>query len=197
MNPVTFARRARKLSCLPQSPASALHACGFMNAQQDLFEKLGRELFQTETSAMEHASREAGRLLGTPLADILLRMATHARESLVVLPPSFQDRERLRVGQMPGKIFSLIRRVVIDRLVDRERSYRGTLLGFHHGVDLVRLMLPLASTRGEFEFEAWCVQWLEVREELLEQATLQLEWFATHPRQAIEPGTRPLSLLSS
>lgn len=101
-----------------------------MNAPQDLFDKLGRELFQTETSAMTQASREAGRLLGTPLADTLLRLATHARESLVVLPPSFRADDRRRVGQIPGRIFSTIRQVITDRLVDRERSYRGTLLGF-------------------------------------------------------------------
>ena len=166
-----------------------------MNAQQDLFEKLGRELFQAETSAVVHASREAGRLLGTPLADVLLRIATHARESLVVLPPSFLSRDHQRLGQLSGRLFSTIRQVVVDRLVDRERSYRGTLLGFHHGVDLVRLMLPLAGTRGEFEFEAWCVRWLEVREDLVELATAQLDWFATHPREAVQPGTRPLSLL--
>lgn len=168
-----------------------------MTAQQELFDKLGRELFQTETSALTYASREAGRLLGTPLADVLLRIATHARESLLVLPPSFRDRETLRVGQIPGKLFSTIRQVVVDRLVDRERSYRGTLLGFHHGVDLVRLMLPLAFTRSEFEFETWCVRWLEVREDLVEQATTLLDWFAMHPKEAVEPGTRPLSLITS
>ncbi len=168
-----------------------------MNAQQDLFDKLGRELFQTETSAMTQASREAGRLLGTPLADTLLRLATHARESLVVLPPSFRDDERRRVGQLPGKIFSMIRQVIVDRLVDRERSYRGTLLGFHHGIDLVRLILPLPATQGEFEFQTWCMRWLEVREELVEMATLQLDWFAMHPKEAVEPGTRPLSLITS
>lgn len=168
-----------------------------MNVQQDLFEKLGREFCQSESAALVLASREAGRLLGSPLADVLLRIATHARESLLALPPSFRDDDSGRLTKIPKRLFSSIRQVVAERLVDRERSYRGTLLGFHHGVDLMRLLLPLAGSRGEFEFEAWCVQWLEVREELVEQATAQLDWFATHPEEAVEPGARPLSLLTS
>ena len=40
-----------------------------MTSEQNLFEKLGRELFQTETSAMVHSVREAERLPGTPVAE--------------------------------------------------------------------------------------------------------------------------------
>lgn len=61
----------------------------------------------------------------------------------------------------------------------------------------MRLILPLAATQEEFEFQTWCIRWLEVREELVEMATLQLDWFATHPKEAVEPGTRPLSLITS
>ena len=68
-----------------------------MTSRRELFQKLGRELLQTETSAVVHGHREASRLPGTAAA------------------------------------------------------------------------------------------------EALEQATAQLEWFAKHPRQAIQTGTRPLA----
>ena len=46
-----------------------------MTSEQNLFEKLGRELFQTETSAMVHSVREAERLPGTPVAEALMTAA--------------------------------------------------------------------------------------------------------------------------
>jgi hypothetical protein len=35
----------------------------------------------------------------------------------------------LRIARAIGQLFSLTRDVVFDRIIDSERSYRGTLLG--------------------------------------------------------------------
>ncbi len=165
-----------------------------MTSEQSLFEKLGRELYQTETSAVVHSRREAARLLDTPVAAALLQVAEHAELRLANLPRAIKQRPNLRIGKSAGRFLSAMRQLVIDRLVDRERSFRGTLLGMHHGIDLVRLIQSLATEQGETELANWCRSWLETRVPLVEQATAQLEWFARHPREAIESGRSTLAL---
>lgn len=164
-----------------------------MNAQHALFQKLGRELFQTETSAVVHSRREADRLPETPVAMALLRVANHAEASLAQLPPSFGENPSLRIGMSAGRLFSSVRQLVTDQLIDRERSYRGTLLGMHHGIDLVRLLMPIAAEVGDHELADWCGRWLETRTDLVEEATQQLDWFVRNPKEACERGTRPLA----
>jgi hypothetical protein len=163
-----------------------------MTDQQRLFEKLARELMQTETSAMVHPRREAARLLGTPLAEALLAVAAHAERSLASMPSSLRQQPDTGLGKHLGVMLSNLRQVVIDRVVDRERSYRGTVMGIHHGIDLVRLMVPLAKLRGELPLVAWFEQWLDERRPLVERAVDQLAWFAENPKQACERGTKPL-----
>jgi hypothetical protein len=163
-----------------------------MSAERDLFRKLARELFQTETSAVVHGRREASRLAGTPVASALLQIAAHAEASLATLPPSFRQDMTLKLGEPVGKLFSNVRQLFVDRMIDRERSFRGTLLGCRHGIDLVRLLQPLAVRLGEASLAEWCTNWLETRERLVEQATRQLTWFASHAEEAVQSGTRPL-----
>jgi hypothetical protein len=165
-----------------------------MSAEHDLLRKLARELHQTETSAVVHGRREASRLPGTPVATALLQIAAHAEESLTTLPAPFKQDSALKLGQPVGRLFSSLRQLVVDRVIDRERSFRGTLLGYRHGIDLVRLLLPLAHGLGEVPLAQWCETWLERRSALVEEATRQLEWFARHAREAVEPGTRRLTL---
>ena len=165
-----------------------------MTSRRDLFQKLGRELLQTETSAVVQGHREASRLPGTPAAEALVRISRHAEASLAELPPSFQYGGSLGLSPLLGQLFSGIRQLVVDRMTDRERSYRATLRGMRHGIDVVRLLAPLARAQREAAFESWCIEWLYTREELVEQATAQLEWFAMHPRQAIQTSTRPLAM---
>ncbi len=142
---------------------------------------------------MVQGHREASRLPGTPAAEALLRISRHAETSLADLPPSFLTGGAIGLAPLVGQLFSGIRQLVVDRMSDRERSYRATLLGMRHGIDLVRLIIPLARAQRENSFEGWCIEWLYTREELVAQATAQLDWFARHPRQAIQISTRPLA----
>lgn len=160
-----------------------------MNADRALFEKLGFELFQTEESALEHCAREAARLTGTPLASPLLQVAGHAKAGLASLPGSLRARPRLKLGKALGGLLSVLRQAVVDRMIDRERSYRGTLLGMRHGVDLVRTLLPVAERTGDTELVHWCERWLMARVPLVEDCAAQLDWFAAHPELACERGT--------
>src|SRR5689334_1449860 len=111
---------------------------GDMQDLQKLYDKLCRELAQSEQSASTHPRREAKRLGDTAPAHALLAIATHADE----LRPRFaalmakRQPKGMRVGRAFGRAFSAIRQAFADRLIDAERSYRGTLLGLHHGIDV-------------------------------------------------------------
>src|SRR5690606_2934866 len=111
-------------------------------AAQRLLRNLTRELFQTETSAAWHCQRAAERLEGTPPAEALRALAAHAERVRSVLP-ELAGSESLpvsKLGVAVGAFFSQTRDKVLDRVIQVERSYRGTLLGVRHGVDLVRMI---------------------------------------------------------
>lgn len=160
-----------------------------MNADRALFEKLGFELFQTEESAVEHCAREAARLMGTPLASPLLQVAGHAKASLSSLPSSVRARPRMKLGRALGGVMSVVRNAFVDRMIDRERSFRGTLLGMRHGIDLVRTLGPVGKRAGDAELVHWCDRWLMARVPLVEDCAAQLSWFSAHAEFACERGT--------
>ena len=68
-----------------------------------------------------------------------------------------------------------------------EKSYRGTLIGMRHGIDLVELTGAVAREHGDIEFADWCDQWLERRRPLVEAAARELAWFAANPERATDP----------
>lgn len=115
-----------------------------MDSNRKLLSKLCRELFQAETSARLHPRREADRLGDCPPAKALRAVSEDAELALATVPAPFSQRPSWRVGAFAGHAFSVARQAVIDRLVDRERSYRGTLFGLHHCVDLVTLLKATA-----------------------------------------------------
>lgn len=162
-----------------------------MAAHRELLRKLFRELSQTERSASRHGRREADRYGKTPPGEALRAVAEHAdRQQREV---ARLDRRTLlsglRVGALVGESFSFVRQLVGDRLVDAERSYRGTLLGMRHGVDLVDLIRRVADASGQVEIGGFCTRWLDERRPLVDQVAHELAWFASHPARASErPG---------
>lgn len=158
-----------------------------------LLHRLGRELFQTETSARLHCRREAERLGEVPPAEPLLASAHHADESLksMVEHTSRSDLPLNIASAIVGVMFSTSRDLVLDRLLSSEQSYRGTLLGMRHGVDLVKLMNQLAQRQGDVELIEWTDAWLRVREPLVQEAEARLGWFADNVSAANQVA-RPL-----
>ncbi len=153
------------------------------------FSNLVRELFQTEQSAKDHPIIEAERLGDVPPALVLRAVAAHAEEALAELPP-LVTRHDLPVsegGKTVGAAFSAIRDHFADLLLNAEKSYRGTLLGMRHGVDLVELIHYVALEDGDESLAAWCTTWLERRRPLVEAAARELSWFAKHPSHARQP----------
>jgi hypothetical protein len=164
--------------------------------QQQLLKTLARELFQTETSAAWHCRREASRLGDTPPALALSRVADHADGVLRELP-ELTRRNGLPLssaGHLIGRLFSFSRQLVFDRIIDTERSYRGTLLGIRHGMDLVRLVGHTADAVGNQELSQWCAGWLSARAPLATGVEDELMWFARHPVEATQS---PRTLVTS
>jgi len=97
--------------------------------ERKLLRSLGHELWQTETSAAWHCRREARRLGEHPPAAPLLAVAHHADAVLKELPllSEMHGLPVSGVGHAVGRLFSITRQVLLDRVLDAERSYRGTL----------------------------------------------------------------------
>ncbi len=153
---------------------------------QKLFQNLGRELFQTERSAALHCRREADRLGSAPPAQALRAVAEHADEVLRELPDlaARSSIPESKSGAIVGRIFSEIRDKIADRIIESERSYRGTLLGARHGIDVMHMLACVANERGDERLERFCSAWLERRPALVERAANELSWFARNPEVA-------------
>ena len=155
---------------------------------QKLLRTLVRELFQTEKSAEAHCAREAYRLGDSQPATALRAVALHAIRVNRELPGVMRAAQ-LPVssgGSLIGRVFSAVREVFADKLLDEERSYRGTLLGLRHGIDVVRMVRHVADACGQVELAGWCTRWLDDREPLVAEVEHALTWFALHPAVAIE-----------
>lgn len=164
-----------------------------MPDQPDLVRALMPEVFQAERSASRHPRVEARRLGNVPPAEALLSVASHADVSLLELT-AMADTLGLRgatAGQGLGTTFSLLREGLADHLVDPSRSYRGTLLGIHHCLDLVRLLRAAAARDPRYvALVDWCDRWLATRSRLAEACVGALDWFAEHPEEATFSGWR-------
>jgi hypothetical protein len=152
-----------------------------------LLETLFHELFQTETSAQWHPQREARRLGEVPPARALRAVSVHATAALQELP-ELARKYGLPVsglGTTAGFLLSTMRQWVLDRLIEPERSYRGTLGGMRHGVDLVELISQVAQAQDRRELAQWCARWLSERRPLVEAVAAELMWFAQSPEAAV------------
>lgn len=126
--------------------------------KQELIPALIPELFQSERSAVSHGRREARRWGDTPPAQSLLAVAAHAEAWLVQWQSlaSARNLSGKSVGQAIGETFSLVRDRLADNLVRAELSYRGTLLGMRHGVDLIRFLRDAAAAAGDTALAEAC-----------------------------------------
>ncbi len=160
---------------------------------QTLLRSLTREFFQTETSAVKHCRREAERLGEARPAQPLREIAQQAEGFLRELP-ELTRRHGLPVsagGVAVGALFSEGRDKLFDRLIRSERSYRGTMLGVRHGVDMVQVFAHATRMAGLTELTSFCERWLDARRPLVLRLEEELEWFAREPEKAMRIA-RPL-----
>lgn len=148
---------------------------------------LVRELFQTEQSARTHPLVEAERLGDVPPAHALRAVSAHAEGVLAELPGMMKahDLPVSEGGRAMGNALSGLRDHLIDLLVNEEKSYRGTLIGMRHGIDLVELIRGVALVEGNALLATWCAGWIETRRPLVEAVARELAWFAAHPERAM------------
>jgi hypothetical protein len=169
------------------------------SSAEQLLVNLIRELYQTETSAVRHCRREADRLGDVPPGHAMRAISEHATAVL----PEWKElcmRENLPVshaGALVGAVFSELRDKLSDPLIQSERSYRGTLLGARHGVDLVKMICCAADAAGKLPFETFSQSWLTTRTVLVLRAEQAMSWFAQHPQEASRFARTPLTRLRS
>lgn len=148
-----------------------------------LLHSLLREMQQTECSALLHCGKEATRL-GThgpigPLRAIVAHVAEFKPQLDELV---FEQRVAWpRVGDLSGRAMSFVRSAVFDKLAGHERSYRGTLLGVRHGLDVARMLHQVAIEGANPPVAAFASQWLVGREPLILPLVAGLGWFAAHP----------------
>lgn len=155
--------------------------------------KLCRELAQSENSADVHTRKEARRLGDAVPAQRLLALGEHARAESMLLDTVLgtkQPERNLRFARGFGGAFSTLRSLIFDRVIDVERSYRGTLLGFRHGLDTARLLREVAIRLGDANLVQFIDAWMPRRLELLHAAEDALGWFADSPSRALQSGLR-------
>ena len=156
------------------------------------------EALQTEESALMHPAREARRLGGAAPASPMLAVTGHAKTSLVRLErlASARGQSSSRAGTLLGQLFSIVRNVTTDLVMSAEKSYRGTILGMHHGMGVFHLLEDAAIVSGDQELADFCSEWLSVRAGLIAACERELAWFAQNPDVALTRAARkPLSRL--
>src|SRR6185295_19786823 len=142
---------------------------------------------------------ESERLAGTPPGSAMEEIALHADKQLEELA----ELARLRgitpapAAQAIGRALSVMRDSLADLTTTTEQSYRVTMLGVRHGVDLVRLLRALALKAQDEALKAWTEAWLLRRTELVDAAETELTWFADNPERALAPvSSTPLALIA-
>jgi len=142
-----------------------------------LLDKVAREIARHELQAVEHPAREKRRIGDAPPVLALREVADHAermrgRFEYVVVHHQITPPHIVAATQ------STLRHIVVDRVIDPERSYRTALLDLQHGIDVVKLMRDLARMDPALGVIRWCDDWLAVRRRLVAAVEAQLGWFA-------------------
>jgi hypothetical protein len=151
--------------------------------------RLLREWAQGEASARLHPRRESQRLGDVPPARALAAVVADAEAwwpSLKAIIAARGQGSPPR-GRRAGRLFSWLRERIFDLPLDREESYRGTLLGMRHELDLVVLLVARARVIGDEELADFGDRWLGRRRPLVERAADAVRWFAEWPEAALEP----------
>jgi len=163
---------ARHACCTKR--ASMLHP---LPERRRLLEKLAREIARHEAQAIDHPLREARRIGDAPPVAALRDVADHAERMRARFEHVLDGHAITAVRN--GATLSTLRHIVVDRVLDAERSYRTALLDLSHGVDVVRLLRDLARMDIAFGVIRWCDDWLAVRKRLVASVEAQLGWFAS------------------
>lgn len=154
-----------------------------------LLRALFRELFQTEMSGRTHPRKEAKRLAPSPPADAMSAIADDCEATLPRVVALAEERGYpvSALGLAIGRMLSAMRTASTDLVATRELSYRGTLIGLRHAVDVVTLLRATAARAGDAAVLRFCDDWLARRRPMIDALERALGWFAAHPDAAMHP----------
>ncbi|CAN5840376.1 hypothetical protein BH11MYX3_BH11MYX3_43140 [soil metagenome] len=155
-----------------------------------LLQKLIRETGRAEVQALEHPAREGKRLGETPPVRALAAVAEHATEMQARFTTLLEGHEL--AGQNTsgiGTTLATLRHLVVDRVVDPERSFRTALLDLRHGIEVVKLLREITRREMLFGLIRWCDDWLGARRTLVARVEAQLSWFAEQELLAALPAS--------
>jgi len=143
-----------------------------------LLDKLVREITRAELQAIDHPVREGRRIGDSPPVLALRDVALHAGAMQPRFETLLQGHDvALHRGGF-GATLATLRHLVVERVVDAERSYRTALLDLRHGIDVVKLLRDVARREMLFGVIRWCDDWLGARRTLVARVEAQLAWFA-------------------
>ena len=162
------------------------------NVRRRLQEKLCRELGQAEYDAIRHTTREADKLGDVDPSRKLRAIAAHAEHLRPRLSRLVRHQQPFgwRLARIVGELFSTTRHFAVDRVLSAERSYRGTLLGLHHGLDVAYLLRDVSRREDNVRLHRFCDDLIAERDVLLREAERALVWFADHPETAVTSGAK-------
>ncbi|MDP2342486.1 MAG: hypothetical protein Q8O67_16135 [Deltaproteobacteria bacterium] len=158
------------------------------DARRRLLRTLMGELFQAERSAEMHCQREARRYARELSATALWGICRQARGAMARLGEIADERHFpiVKGAKLLGSFFSGLREAVIDRFfLNGERSWRATLLGLRHGIDVAVSLRLVAAALDDDVIVAFCDDLLGKRAPLVKEVEDTLWWFAEHPRRAL------------
>jgi len=160
-----------------------------------LLEKLIREIVRAETQAVDHPVREAKRIGDAPPVLALQEVSTHAAAMRTrFLEVLHRNEIPFHKGTL-GATLATLRHLVIDRVVDAEKSFRTALLDLRHGIDVVKLLREVARRVELFGVIRWCDDWLGARRTLVARVEAQLGWFSE--QETLQSGVLPSAVESS
>ena len=150
-----------------------------------LLEKLLRELVRAELFAVEHIESQVRRLGECAPVAALREVANHALAMRTRFTRALEGHE-LVVGRggLTAALSTL--RPLVDE--DDEHSYRGALLDFVHGLEVVGVLREVARLEELFALIRWCDDWLSARRTLVARVEAQLAWFASAPSRGESKG---------
>jgi hypothetical protein len=159
--------------------------------RQRLLDKLVRELVRSEFQAVEHPAREARRIGESAPVVALREVALHAMQMRPRLHQLLTAHGLLHGIGGIGATLTTLRYLVVDRVHDPERAFRGALLDLRHGLDVVRVLREVSRLEQIFGLIRWCDDWLPARRTLVARVEAQLDWFAFAPKRVDAQGSDP------
>lgn len=161
-----------------------------------LLDKLIREITRAELQAIEHPVRESRRIGDSPPVQALRDVAMHAGAMRPRLETILDGHEVSLQRAGFGATLATLRHLVVDHVVDAERSYRTALLDLRHGLDVAKLLREVARRDMVFGLIRWCDDWLAARRTLVARVEAQLAWFAEDEGITIRLSPTPIEALS-